>query len=231
MNAGAVRGRNRRSSILLLPALLVLSACGADRAERQAAQPAAAGQPIDRVETAQRLNAMRGQAMAGDQAALQQSVSELDRDLRRAVRLVDPERKIDRENARIAAKSVAGVRSAVWVDEENLLAIVDRNAQRSYGTIDAICTRLEPMGDTLGVVVNLQSGAARNGDELEILSRNCELPPGQRAQAQAHRQIDVLPPQVRAQHRANADAALAAQGRGAEREESERIIQASTPEM
>ena len=231
MNAGAARGPDRRSSILLLPALLVLSACGAERSERQAAQPAAAGQPIDRVETAQRLNAMRGQAMAGDQAALQRSVAELDRDLRRAVRLVDPERKIDRENARVAAKSVAGVRSAVWVDDENLLAIVDRNAQRSHGTIDAICTRLEPMGDTLGVVVNLQSGAARNGDELEILSRNCELPPGQRAQAQAHRQIDVLPPQVRAQHRANADAALAAQGRAGEREESERIIQESTPEM
>ncbi|WP_363796754.1 hypothetical protein ABU614_15900 [Lysobacter firmicutimachus] len=232
MNAGVARGRNRRPSILLPLLALALSACGADPAGREAAaKPAAAGQPIDRVETAQRLNAMRGQAMAGDQAALQQSVAELDRDLRRAVRLVDPERKIDRENARVAAKSVTGVRSAVWVDDENLLAIVDRNAQRSYGTIDAICTRLEPMGDTLGVVVNLQSGAARNGDELEILSRNCELPPGERAVAQSHRQIDVLPPQVRAQHRANADAALAGRDRSAEREESERIIQASTPEM
>ena len=52
-------------------------------------------------------------------------------------------------------------------------------------------------------MVNLQSSAARNGDELEILSRNCQLVPGDRAAMQAQRQIDVLDPALRAQYRAN----------------------------
>ncbi|WP_148649747.1 hypothetical protein [Lysobacter antibioticus] len=226
------RGANAVGAVLCgLMFSMALCACSG-QAEREAAQkPARAGVPIDRSETAERLAKMRGQAIAGDQVALHQNVEALDRDLRRAIRLVDPARRIDRENARIAAKSVAGVRSAVWVDGENLLAIVDRNGQRSYGTIDAICNRLEPMGDTLGVVINLQSGAAQTGDELEILSRNCQLKPGERAVAQAHRQIDVLPPDVRAQHRANADAALSGPDRSGERAESERIIEASTPEL
>ncbi|WP_152565988.1 hypothetical protein [Lysobacter antibioticus] len=226
------RGANAVGAVLCgLMLSVALCACSG-QAEREVAQkPARAGVPIDRSETAERLAKMRGQAIAGDQVALHQNVEALDRDLRRAIRLVDPARRIDRENARIAAKSVAGVRSAVWVDGENLLAIVDRNGQRSYGTIDAICNRLEPMGDTLGVVINLQSGAAQTGDELEILSRNCQLKPGERAVAQAHRQIDVLPPDVRAQHRANADAALSGPDRSHEREESERIIEASTPEL
>ena len=41
----------------------------------------------------------------------------------------------------------------------------------SLGTIDDICVGLEPLGDTLGVVVNLQSRAAKSGDELEIPRR------------------------------------------------------------
>ena len=43
-------------------------------------------------------------------------------------------------------------------------------------------------------------------------------------------QVAALPPQMRAQHRANADAARRAE-RPAERAESDRIIEANTPEM
>lgn len=53
------------------------------------------------------------------------------------------------------------------------------------------------------MVVNLQSGAATNGDELEILSRNCQLDPGDRAFMRKARQVDVLSPEIRAQHKAN----------------------------
>jgi len=98
---------------------------------------------------------------------------------------------------------VGGVRSVVWIDNTNLFAIVARNEDRSYATIDAVCMQLEPLGDTLGVVVNLQSGAATNGDELAILSRNCQLKPGERALLQPTRQIDVVDPSVRAQHKVN----------------------------
>jgi hypothetical protein len=63
--------------------------------------------------------------------------------------------------------------------------------------------QLDPLGDTLGVVVNVQSGAATTGDDLEILSRNCQLEGGDRAFLQNNRQVDVLSPAIRAQHKAN----------------------------
>ncbi|KRB07189.1 hypothetical protein [Lysobacter sp. Root690] len=217
----------------LLASTLALSACDRASAPQAAAppKPERAGEPLDAAKTAERLVKMRAQAFAGDQQGLQKNLEGLNHDVSRSIRLADQARKVDRENARVAAKSVKGVNSVVWIDGENLLALVNQNTQRSYDTIDAICTQLEPLGDTLGVVVNLQSRAARTGDELEILSRNCQLPPGERAMAQRNRQIDVLPPEVRAQHRANADAALAGPDRSAERAENERIIRSSTPEL
>lgn len=214
----------------LAAAALAAGGCGRGEPAQAQATPQRAGQPLDPGETAKRLVEMRAQALGGDQQGLQQNLQALNHDVSRSIKLVDPGKRVDRENARIAARSVAGVRSVVWIDGENLFAIVDRNADRSYGTVDAICRQLEPLGDTLGVVVHLQSGAARNGDELEILSRNCQLPPGERAMLQANRQVDALPPQVRAQHRANADAARNAE-RADDRAESDRIIEANTPEM
>jgi hypothetical protein len=47
--------------------------------------------------------------------------------------------------------------------------------------IDRVCVALEPLGDTLAVVVNLQDATAKNGDEAITLSRNCQLPEGQNA--------------------------------------------------
>jgi hypothetical protein len=138
----------------------------------------------------------RGQVGAMEAGVLQEA-------MRRSAQLPDPARPIDPEAARAAARTVPGVRSVVWVDGENLLALVDSNARRSHQTIDEICYQLQPLGDTLAVVVNLQSSAARNGDELEILSRNCQLVPGDRAAMQAQRQIDVLDPALRAEHRAS----------------------------
>lgn len=119
----------------------------------------------------------------------------------------------------------------MWIVHENLLAVVTRNDLRTQATIDAICTQLEPLGDTLGVVVNVQSGAARTGDELEILSRNCQLAPGDRALMQRARVVDAIDPAVRAQHRANATWAQAQRSRHKEADASVRILERSTPEM
>lgn len=142
-------------------------------------------------------------AATGNQEAYARQVEAISDDIRRSIKLADPARAVDRESARQAARTVSGVRSVVWLDAHNLFAIVEENHQRSYPQIDAICLELEPLGDTLGVVVNLQSGAARTGDELEILSRNCQLAPGDRAFLQPHRKIDVIDPEIRRQHRAN----------------------------
>ena len=90
----------------------------------------------------------------------------------------------------------------------------------------------EVVTDTLGVVVNLQSGAATTGDELEILSRNCQLAPGDRAFMQRHRQVDVVAPEIRAEHKRN-NTRPPADPERLKREQAEamRILEATTPEM
>src|SRR5690606_33658013 len=167
-----------------------------------------------------------------DQEGARRGMEALNDDCRRSIKLADPARKVDREAARAAIRHIDGVRSVAWIDHENLLVIVSSNEARDQRTIDAICMELEPLGDTLGVVVNLQSGAARSGDELEILSRNCQLAPGDRAFMQRHRQVDVVAPELRAAHKRN-NARPPADPDGLKREQDEamRILEATTPEM
>lgn len=208
--------------------LLALAGC-AEAPQPEHARPQQAGQALDPARTAARIASIRANAVLGNQEGAQREIEGLSEDFRRSIKLADPARKVDRESARIAARNVPGVRSVVWIDHENLLAIVERNDQRSYDTIDGICLQLEPLGDTLGVVVNLQSGSARSGDELEVLSRNCQLLPGDRALLQRNRQVDVIDPRVRAQHRANQMRAL--RSNPAEQAENARILEANTPEM
>ena len=217
-----------RSVCSILALVLALPGCTQRTAEDP--RPQQAGQPLDPVSTAGRIAAMRGQAVLGDKEGLRKNMESLQDDMRRSMKLADGSRPIDHEQARAAVRVVEGVRSVAWIDHANLLAIVDRNERRSYETIDAICLALEPLGDTLAVVVNVQSGAATNGDELEVLSRNCQLAPGDRALLQARRRIDVIDPAIRAQHKAaQTDPKL--QNRRQEQEESMRILEQTTPEM
>lgn len=179
----------------------VLGAC-APSPEPDASQPTRWTQPAP-TEFAARVLATDAAALTGDRAAVETQLRAAGDNFRRSMKLPDSARPVDHESGRAVAKQVHGVRSAVWLDRENLFAIVEQNEQKSQQTIDEICTQLDPLGDTLGVVVNLQSGAATSGDELEILSRNCQLEPGDRAYLQRTRQVDVLSPAIRAQHKAN----------------------------
>jgi hypothetical protein len=187
-------------SVVFLP---LLFSCSSESHEIANKKPETAGQPLNQAELIGRLATVRAAAATGNQEAVQAQVKEISNDFRKSIKLADPSQAVDREAARTAAKTVNGVRSVVWFDRENLFAIVERNEQKSYQTIDAICMKLEPLGDTLGVVVNVQSGAAATGDDLEILSRNCQLAPGDRAMLQKNRQIDVIAPEIREQHKAN----------------------------
>lgn len=216
---------------LTIPILLLVSACSPAPSPPEAKRPQQAGQPLDPLATADRLAEIRGNALVCNQQGVQRGMEGLNEDFRKSIKLADPSRRVDREAARSAARNVEGVRSLVWIDHENLLAIVASNDQRSQPTIDAICMQLEPLGDTLGVVVNVQSGAARTGAELEILSRNCQLAPGDRAMMQRARVVDAIDPAVRAQHRANAGWAQTQKVRAGEAAESARVLEASTPEM
>ena len=65
-----------------------------------------------------------------------------------------------------------------------------------------MCLQLEPLGDTLAVVVNLQDAAPTTRDGMDTLSRNCQLPPGDHALMQRPRTVDALDPTLRARHRA-----------------------------
>ena len=217
--------------ILGVTLLLSIAACTASPSPANAAHPQRAGQPLDPASLALRIAATRAAALTGDQAQVQRQMQGMQEDFRKSIKLPDPARPIDHEAGRTAAQVVPGVRSVVWIDRENLLAMVDRNELRSQQTIDAICMQLEPLGDTLGVVVNLQSAAARTGDELEILSRNCQLAPGDRAFLQKNRQVDVVAPAVRAEQRRSAEVNRAA-GKRKSRDDGEnaRALD-STPEM
>lgn len=224
-----------RAAIMLAVAIGV-SGCGqrsgVDGEPQAAARPEQAGQPMGSLQTAGRIATIQAAAILGDQDMVRAQMEGFQDDLRRSIRLADPARAVDRESARAAARQVDGVRSVAWIDRENLMVIVASNQARSQAVIDAICMQLEPLGDTLGVVVNLQSGAARTGDELAVLSRNCQLAPGERAFLQRHRQIDVVPDAVRAQHkRNNADEAGDLAQLRRSQEDAMRVLEASTPEL
>jgi hypothetical protein len=207
--------------------VMALTACTGRHADQD--NPRQAGQGMDPARVTAQMAAIEAAALTGDQEALKRNVEAMNDDFRRAIKLPDGTRRVDPEAARAAARKVEGVRSVVWLDRENLFVIVDRNELRSYATIDRICKALEPLGDTLGVMVNLQSGAATTGDELEILSRNCQLAPGDRALLSRPRQIDVISPEIRAQHKAN-QALAEDEELSARQEEALRIIEQTTPE-
>ena len=75
--------------------------------------------------------------------------------------------------------------------------LVGGGQYRSMDTIDRICGALEPLGDTLAVVVNVQDVMATTSEGADSLSRNCQLGAGERALLQRKRQVDVLDPEVR----------------------------------
>lgn len=190
-----------------------------------------AGRPMDSIEVAARIAKIRAASVLGDQDAVREEMEAMQDDIRRSMKLPDAGRPIDPERARAAAREVPGVHSAVWIDRQNLLALVDRNGQRSMATIDAICDRLEPLGDTLAVVVHLQSRAARTGEELETINRNCQLAEGDRALLQAKRELDVIPRHVRADHAAQQVLGEDASASRRRADEAVRLIEAGTPEM
>ena len=186
-----------------IAASLLLASCTAQQPDEPAQRrPQQAGQPLDPVATAGHMAAMRGASLTGDQEGTRRHLDAMHQDLMRSMKLADASRPIDREAARGVARSMPGVRSANWIDRHNLLVRVDGEAMRSQQTIDDLCIRLEPLGDTLAVVVHLQNAAARTHDDMDTLSRNCQLAPGDNAFMQRPRTVDALDPAIRAQQRA-----------------------------
>ena len=135
-------------------------------------------------------------------AMKQQAGEHVSRFVANTLYMADPDGRVDPESARLVVRRIAGVRSVVWMDQTHMIVRVDSAQRRSMQMIDEVCVALDPLGDTMGVVVALQNANARNGDEMETLIRNCKLSEGQRALGQRRRQIDTVSPEVRAQFKA-----------------------------
>ncbi len=215
--------------ICIVAILIALGACSPSPPPER--KPQRAGEPVPVAETAARMAKARVAAVTGDREAMRKEIDGMSKDMLRSMKVPDPARRIDREAARNAARTVAGVRSAVWIDASNLMVMVSSHQDRSEAMIDAICLKLEQLGDTLAVVVNLQNAAARNGDEAETLSRNCQLQTGDRAFLQAKRQVDVLSPELRAKVQAQQRDASEDAERDRRAEEAAKILKLNTREL
>lgn len=129
-------------------------------------RPQQAGQPVNPYAAAGHIAGARAALLTGNQQAAQQHVDAMARDFSRSMRLRDVSRPVDHEAARAVVRPMPGVRSAVWLDADNLAVMVDGQQYRDRDLIDRICVALEPLGDTLGVVANLQDGEERRrGDD------------------------------------------------------------------
>lgn len=191
--------------------------------------PQRAGQRVDPLKTAGHIAAARVAMLTGDQEGVRRNMEAMSDDLRRAMKLADAARPIDPESARAAARTVPAVRSVAWLDRGNLLVRVAGAHRRTHQVIDEICIRLEPLGDTLAVVVHLQNADARTRLEADTLRRNCQLAPGDRALLQTPQQLDALDPALRAQARADAQRMRARRAR--RQDAGDRAAVEAIPEM
>jgi hypothetical protein len=146
---------------------------------------------------AKHVAAARAAALMGDQKAVRQNVQGMANDMLHDAHIPDASRPINREAARAAVQPLAGVRSVVWIDHDNLLVMVGGAQYRNMDMVDRACDALAPLGDTMGVVVNVQDVTATTSEGADAVSRNCQLPEGQRAFLQQKRQIEALDPATR----------------------------------
>lgn len=202
----------------------------------------------DQPSVAHHMGAIRAATAAGDDTAMRAGVDAMNAASRQAMRLVDPGRAVDREAARATVQQLPGVRAAGWIDRTRLLVVTARDDAGAEAMIETVCLRLEPLGDTVGVVVSVQDGAT--GGRPRETSRGCRSAPGEQADPQPQ-----LPPSVSASTTAQTGGtgvagAMPAHGEArlvpveadskpaedpeaskARNEESMRILEESTPEM
>jgi hypothetical protein len=201
---------------------------GCTREAPEEPKPERAGEPVSGPEFLARTAVTAGASISGQDDIVRAQQQAVYDDYRRAIKLADPARAVNREQAREVARRIDGVRSVAWVDAANLYVIVERNEQKTEQTIDRICLALEPLGDTLGVVINLQSGEATTGAELQLLVRNCQLAVGEHAFLHDRRDRNVVSDAVWAQHEANQQRGATAENR---EDEAAKVLEASTPSV
>lgn len=173
-------------------AAVVLAGCGS-----QPGDSAAERTQTTPLSVAGHIAGAQAAALTGDQRAMQDHVNGLAKGVLRDARIPDPSRPIPREAARSHIMRLSGVRSVAWVDHDNLLVLVGGAQFRDMAMVDQVCDALAPLGDTMGVVVNVQDVTATTSAGADAVSRDCQLPEGQRAFLQHKRQIEALDPATR----------------------------------
>ena len=204
MESAGLLKRTRTNRFVLLiafwafvPAALAGCAPSASETATEKRKPQRAGQPINPCEMAENITAARASAAHGDTQAAEKHIKAIATGITRSARMPDVHRAIDHESARTAVRPIPGVRSSVWMDHENFIVMVAGASHRSMDMIDNVCLALEPLGDTLAIVVNVQDVTATTPDGATTLSRNCQLPEGQRAFMQRKREVDVVSNELR----------------------------------
>lgn len=84
-------------------------------------------------------------------------------------------RRLDREAARAAVRPLGGVRDAFWLDDNDLVVVVERGRAGSGEMIATVCAAIEPLGDNSSIVVDLQEATSRKAGEA-IVSGACATP-------------------------------------------------------
>lgn len=176
---------------------VMLAACGPSPTSMDARSAEQDRPRTTQLSVVQHVAGARMAALTGDQKALQRHADAMSKDILHDVHIPDPNRQIPHEAARARIGQVAGVRSVTWIDHDNLLVLVGGSQYRDMAMVDRICDTLAPLGDTLGVVINVQDVTATNSHAADAISRDCQLPEGQRAFLQRRRQIEALDPATR----------------------------------
>jgi hypothetical protein len=182
---------------LVVFALACAAGCQSQADSASALEQARQAQRVTPISVAKHVAAARAAALVGNQKGVQQNVQGMSKDILHDARIPDPSRPIDREAARAVVRPLAGVRSVVWIDHDNLLVMVGGAEFRNMAMVARVCEALAPLGDTMAVVVNVEDVTATTSEGADAVSRNCQLPEGQRAFLQRKRQIEALDPATR----------------------------------
>jgi hypothetical protein len=176
---------------------LALAGCQSQTSDATSREKAQQDQRVTPISVAKHVAAARAAALMGDQKAVQQNVQGMANDMLHDAHIPDASRPINREAARAAIQPLAGVRSVVWIDHDNLLVLVGGAQYRNLSMVGRACDALAPLGDTMGVVVNVQDVTATTSEGADAVSRDCQFPEGQRAFMQSKRQVEALDPATR----------------------------------
>ena len=176
----------------VITAVGALAGCQSQTSDATSREQARQAPHVTPLSVTERIAAANTGALLRDRKAVEQNVQGMTKDILHDARIPDPARPIDHEAARAVVRPLAGVRSVVWMDHDNLLVMVGGAAYRNVAMVDRVCDVLDTLGDTLAVVVNVQDVTATSSEGADAVSRNCQLPEGQRAFLQPKRQVEAL---------------------------------------